>query len=98
VGHVLQDTGFDPAARLLVDGVPRREVVVEETSLCTGANQPAEGIEDLAEGMLTLGGVLTHQGEVGGGELSLLVAHVTWVGFSCFTHTPILFASFELSA
>ena len=76
----LEAAGGEPAAGLLVDRRPGREVLGDVTPLGAGADDPAEGVEDVAEAVLALAGVLGEQAEVGQDELPLGVGDVAGVG------------------
>ena len=80
--HRLEDSGVDPALGLLVDGLPRREVVWHHAPRGSGSHYPAQGIEDLAQVVDALRGVFAEQREVGGDERPLFVAHVGRVRLS----------------
>src|SRR5215217_764636 len=82
VNHRLEDSGVDPALGLLVDGLPRREVVWHHAPRGSGSHYPAQGIEDLAQVVDALRGVFAEQREVGGDERPLFVAHVGRVRLS----------------
>ena len=79
----LEAAGGQPAAGLLVDRRPGREVGREVTPGGAGADEPAQGVEDVAEVMLTLAGVLGQQAEVGQDELPFGVGDVAGVGLVC---------------
>ena len=68
--------GGDPAAGLVVDGVPGGQVVGGRPPGGPGADQPSQGVEDLAEALVALRGVLGDRRQVGRDEGPLGVADV----------------------
>ena len=77
-----EDAGIQPAARLLVDGLPAGEVVRQHPPLGPRAGQPAQGVEDLTQVVAPLRRVFTHQGKVGGDEGPFLVADISRIGLA----------------
>jgi hypothetical protein len=75
-------TGVRPPPGLLVDDVPRRQVVGHHPPLHAGADDEAQPVEDLAQAMLPLGGSLVHQRQIGDDESPLVVGHVAGVRFA----------------
>jgi hypothetical protein len=55
VRHRLETSGLDPALRLLVNGVPRRQIVRDHSPRTAGADHVAHGVEKRPRGMLSLG-------------------------------------------
>ncbi len=53
----------------------------------TGTHNPAERVEDLAEIMLPLRGVLEHEREVGNDKISFVILDVSWIGLPCHADT-----------
>ena len=76
----LEATGGEPSPSLLVDRRPGREVLGEITPGGAGADDPAKGVQDVAEVMLALGGVLGQEAEIGEYELPFGVGDVAGVG------------------
>lgn len=66
--EVFEDSGFDPAPGLLLDGVPRWQVARHHAPGGTGTHHPAQAIVDLALGMIALGSVFSHERQVRGHE------------------------------
>ena len=54
VHHLFEDPGLEPALGLLVDGVPRRQVVGHKAPLAAAAHDVAQTIEDLPQGVIPL--------------------------------------------
>ena len=75
----LEGAGGDPPAGLLIDHLPGREVLGEVTPRGAAAYHPAEGIEDVAEVVDTLSGVLGQQAEIGADEVPLGVGSIAGV-------------------
>lgn len=53
----VEDTGIEPAPSLVVDGVPRGQVVRDHTPARSCFGHPSEAIEDLLQRMFPLGSV-----------------------------------------
>jgi hypothetical protein len=84
--EVFEHARAQPALRLLIDGGPGRQVVRQQAPLRAGAHDPAQAIEDLAQGVLALRGVFRHQRQVGGHQGPFLVTHIARIGCAvrCF--------------
>src|SRR5215212_5207154 len=89
VDHLLEDACLDPALRLLVDCLPRRQVVGHVSPRGAGAHDPPQPVEYLAQVVGALGSVLPDKREVRGDKRPLLVGNVAWVWFSC-SHAQML--------
>ena len=76
----LEAAGGEPAAGLLVDGLPGGEVLGQVAPGGAAADQPPRGVEDVAEVVDALAGVLGEQAEVGDDELPFGVRDVAGVG------------------
>ncbi len=76
VDHRFEDPGVEPPWGLLVDGRPRREAVWHHAPGRASAYDPAQGVEDLAQLVGALRGVLSNERQVGGEEGPLLVRNV----------------------
>lgn len=83
-----EDVGVDPAPGLLVDGLPRRQVVRHAAPLQARAGDEAQPVEALAQRMVTLRRVLAHERQVGREKGPLLIGDIGWVrGAGCRIHT-----------
>src|SRR5215210_5522900 len=82
VDHLLEHARFYPPLRLLVDSLPRRQVVGHVSPGGAGAYDPPQPVEDLAQIVFALGCVLPHEREVRSQEGPLFVGNVAWVWFS----------------
>jgi hypothetical protein len=80
--HGLEAARIEPAAALLVDRLPGREVVRQQSPRRTRPYDPAQGVENLPQAVLALRRVLGHQGKVGGSEAPFFVADISWIGLS----------------
>ena len=78
----LEAARLDPAARLLVDGVPGRQVVRQVAPGGARARQPAQSVEDIAQRVVALGRGLCHQGQVRGHEGPLILGNVRGIRFA----------------
>ena len=76
----LEASGGEPAPGLLVDHLPGREVLGEVAPRGSGPHRPAQGVEDVAEVMDPLAGILRQQTEIGQDEFPIGVGDVAGVG------------------
>jgi hypothetical protein len=76
----LEAAGGEPPAGLLVDRLPRGEVLGEVTPRGATTDRPPRGVEGVAEAVGAPAGVLGEQAEVGDDELPLGVGNVAGVG------------------
>ena len=76
----LEAAGGEPAAGLLVDHLPGGEVLGQVAPRGAGADEPAQGVEDVAEVVDPLAGVLGQEAEIGDDELPFGVGDVAGVG------------------
>ena len=90
--HRFKAASGDPALGLLIDRRPRREVGRQHPPLGTSAHDPAQPIENFTQIVAALRGLFDHQGQVGGDERPLLVAHIGRVRFAGILrfHAPSL--------
>ena len=72
--------GLEPGLGRLVDRLPAGEVVGQHPPRRPGADEPAQGIEDLVQVVVPLRGVGGHQGEIGGHEGPFVVRDVARAG------------------
>src|SRR5262249_1507067 len=77
----LEAAGGEPASGLLIDHLPGGEVGRQVAPRGAAADEPAQGVEDIAEIVDALAGVLGQQAEVGDDELPFGVGDITGVGF-----------------
>ena len=75
-----EDAGRQPTTRLLVDRLPGWQIVGHIAPLESGAGNEAQSIEELAQGMNALRGILAHEGEVGGQKSPFLIGNIGVVG------------------
>src|SRR5918995_6543694 len=73
VDHLLEDARFYPSLCLLVDCLPRWQIVGHVSPRGAGAYDPPQAIQYLAQVVLALGRVLPNEGEVGSDKLLLFV-------------------------
>jgi hypothetical protein len=74
---------------LLVDRLPWRQVVGHVSPRRAGAHDPPQPVQDLAQIVLALGGVLPNEREIWGDERPLLVRNIAGVWFSS-SHAQML--------
>ena len=86
VDYGLKAAGSKPAASLLVDHLPRREVLGQVTPRGAATDEPSKAIQDVAEIVHSLAGVLGKQAKVGEDELPFRVSNIAGVG-SVSDHT-----------
>lgn len=72
----LEAFGRHPAAQLLVDHWPRRQIVRQHTPVHAGLHQVAQPVEDLAQSMLPLADVFEQLRKVGRDAGPFLVADI----------------------
>src|SRR6478735_1298156 len=71
-----------PALRLLIDCMPRRQVVGHHPPRRSGSYDVAQTVKHFAQRMLPLRCFFTHQGQIGCNQRPFFVTYVTWVCFS----------------
>ena len=72
----LEAVGGQPSAALLIDGLPGWEVLGEIAPGRTGTDDVSQAVEDIAERMLALAGILGKQAQIGDDELPLGIRDV----------------------
>src|SRR5208283_3063317 len=89
---------LDPTLSLLMNRVPRRQVVGNHSPRTSGADHVAHRIEEPSNRVFALWRILFHQGQIGGAKLPLLIANIALVtgfcasGFEYFLCHPKLIA------
>ena len=73
VDHILEYSRFYPPLRLLVDGLPRRKVVGHVAPRRACSHHPPQSVEDLAQVVLALGCILSHESQVRSHEVPFFV-------------------------
>jgi hypothetical protein len=85
-------TGAQPPLALLEDRRPWREVVRHHPPFRPRTHDPAQGVEDVAQGVIALRDVEAHQGEVGDDKSPFGIADIGRVrlafAFASRIHTP----------
>jgi hypothetical protein len=66
----------------LLHDLPVGEIVGQVTPLSAGADDPAEGVEDVSEVVFSLGCVGWEECQVREDQVPFLVGEVTWVCFA----------------
>src|SRR5215213_10527573 len=89
VDHLLEHSRFEPSGRLLVDCLPRWQVVGHVSPRGSGPHHPSQAVQHLAQVVVALGHVLPNKREVLSDKLPLLVRNVAWVWFSS-SHAEML--------
>ena len=82
-----EGTGLEPPLALLIDRLPRREVVRQHPPFRPGTHDPAQGVEDDAQIVVALRGIEAHQGQIGEDEVPFVVADIGGVGLAFRSHT-----------
>src|SRR5579859_96472 len=62
--HLLKNTGFEPALRLLIDGGPRWQVIRHHPPLRSRPNNPAQAVEHFSQFIVSLWRIFSHQTQV----------------------------------
>ena len=87
----LEDPGLDPAAGLLVDRRPGRQIAWHEAPLEAGAGDVAQPVEEFPQRMVALRRIFAHQGQVGGQEGPFLIGNIGGVaGAGWGIHAPMV--------
>ena len=73
VDHFLEYSRLYPPLRLLVDGRPRRKVVGHVAPRRACSHYPPQSVEDLAQVVLALGCILSHESQVRSHEVPFFV-------------------------
>src|SRR5262249_43820334 len=77
----LEATGGQPAAALLGDHLPGGAVLGQVAPGVAGAGDTAQAVEDIAEVVDALAGVLGQEAQIGDGEFPLGVRDIAGIGF-----------------
>src|SRR5215475_9397921 len=56
----LKNFCLEPSLRLLINNIPRRQIVRHHAPRRSGADDPSQAVKNLAQGMLTLWSVFGH--------------------------------------
>jgi hypothetical protein len=64
MNDVVEDARLEQALRLLMHGVPGREVIGHHAPGDAAADDVAQRVEDLPQGMLALGCVFAHERQI----------------------------------
>ncbi len=76
----LETAGGKPAAGLLIDHLPRREVGGQIMPWCSASDELTQGVEDVAEVVDSLAGIFREQANIRENELSFGIGDVAGVG------------------
>lgn len=82
----LEDACLQPALRLLIDRLPRGQIIGHQPLRSTCAHQPAQPIEHFEQTVHALRGRFGHQGHIGGHEDPFVITDIARVRFPF--HTP----------
>jgi len=82
MGHRFKATRRNPALRLLVDGLPRREVGGQHAPLGTGTDDPAQRVVHLADRVPALRRVFDHQTQIRGDKCPFIVGYIGRLGIA----------------
>ena len=80
VHHRREHARPEPALGLLIDRLPRRELVRQIAPLGAGAHEPAQGVVHLPQVVRALRRIGPQQRQIGRDEGPLLIGHVGWIG------------------
>jgi hypothetical protein len=90
VDQGLEDPGGNLPLGLLVHHGPGRKLMRDQAPRRPGANHPAQGVEDFAQGVAALAAIFAQQGEVRGDQGPFLIGNVTRARpAGGFGHPPI---------
>ena len=72
----------EPPAGLLIDGMPRGQVVGQQPPPRARADDPTEAVENLPQVVVALRGIQAHEREVGGNQCPFFGADITRIRFA----------------
>jgi hypothetical protein len=84
VNHVLKHASLQPPLRLLIHCMPWRQVVGYHAPLHARAHNVTQTIEYLAQRVLSLWNIFSHQGQVQRHKRPRIIGYVTKIAFSCY--------------
>jgi hypothetical protein len=76
---------LQPALALLLHRIPQWQILGHQTPGGDRPHYPAQALKDLADAVLTLGGVFRHAGHREGDQGLLVIIDITGVCFACHT-------------
>jgi hypothetical protein len=77
--------GFEPTLALLVDRVPRWQIMRHQPPRGPCADDPAQAIEDFSQAMLALGSLFGYEGQIGGDKRPFIITDIAGVGVAFHT-------------
>jgi len=80
----LKNASRDPALGLLIDGLPRREVVRQHPPGRSTPHDPPEPVKDLAQFVGALRNIFSEKCQIRGDKSPLLVGNIAWIRFAGF--------------
>src|ERR1700730_11411238 len=86
VPYLLEDTGLHPAAGLLIDRGPGREIVWQESPLTPRRDNVTHRVEQIAQRIFALGRILAHQAQVREKKLPFGIRDVAGIRLPCRVH------------
>src|ERR1043165_5311204 len=89
MSHRLKTTGFDPSLGLLINHLPRRQVMRHHPPHSTHLHQIPQRIEYLAQGVDPLWGTFAHQREIADTKRPFFIADITRITFSSSVHPKL---------
>ncbi len=89
VDHGFKHLRPHPALGLLIDRMPRGQIVGHHAPLGPRAHDPAQAVEHLAQRMLALGRSFRHQHQIGRDKRPFVIRDIRRVWLACwYFHTP----------
>ncbi len=79
VRHGFKTARLDPALRLLMHRIPRRQVVGDHPPGTSRPNHVTQRVEESAQSVITLRRLFFHQGQIRSAKGPLLIAHIARV-------------------
>ena len=77
--HCLKAASLDPSLSLLLDRVPRSQIIGNHTPRTTRSHHVAQSVKDRTHRVIALWRILLHQGEIGSTERPLFIGNVAGI-------------------
>ncbi len=74
--HSFKYSRRQPPLRLLIDGIPGRQIVGHHPPRGTGSHQPTQAIKDFSQLVLSLGRIFAYQNQIGRGKGPFIIIYI----------------------
>src|SRR6185437_267999 len=88
--HRLKTSRLDPPLCLLVNHVPRWQVIGQHSPGTTGSNQIAQGVENLPQRIHSLRRPFSHQSQISHAKRPFFIGHITRIILSLVCHPQLI--------